>query len=58
MLLSWILVKLFAMLPAHLTLIKAVIDFLLFIGSYFIQKTFIFRSKKVSKDASSIEVQK
>ncbi len=56
MLLSWILVKLFAMLPAHLTLIKAVIDFLLFLGSYFIQKTFIFRPKKVSKETSKAGV--
>ncbi len=56
MLLSWILVKLFAMLPAHLTLIKAVIDFLLFLGSYFIQKTFIFRAKKSTKDTSKVGI--
>lgn len=51
MLLSWILVKLFAYLPVNLTLIKAIIDFLLFLGSYFVQKNLIFRSKKKTPDA-------
>ncbi len=54
MLLSWILVKLFAALPAHLTLIKGIIDFFLFIGSYLIQKTFIFRPKKLRNDDAPI----
>lgn len=44
--LSIILVTFLSIIPIHLTIIKAVVDSILFVGSYFIQKNWVFKKER------------
>lgn len=44
--LSILIVSILSIIPIHLTVIKAVVDSTLFIGSYFIQKNWVFKTSR------------